>query len=97
MCIPLYPWVSLIMTYQFLALSSFSADRVEELAAKEEAEALARIKSEQAESLKAKLPDFWLPSLTPTYAGGPGSIPKELKEVKVVTSCRGGKEAHEIS
>ncbi|KAI5114933.1 hypothetical protein M0805_008894, partial [Coniferiporia weirii] len=74
---------------------SFSPTAIERLAAEAEEAALKRIKIEQAEALKAKLPDFWLPSLTPTYtSSGP---PKDLKEVKVVTTCKGGKEAHEIS
>lgn len=80
-----------------LALSSFSSERIEALAVEAEASALERIKADQAEALKAKLPDFWLPSLTPTYTGGPGGIPRDLKDVKVVTTCRGGKDVHEIS
>ena len=80
-----------------LALSSFSSERLEALAVEAEASALERIKADQAEALKAKLPDFWLPSLTPTYTGGPGGIPRDLKDVKVVTTCRGGKDVHEIS
>ena len=54
-----------------------------------------KIKLEQAEALKAKLPDFWLPSLTPTYTSK--GVPQELKDVKVVTTCKGGKDTHEIS
>ncbi|KAF6746022.1 hypothetical protein DFP72DRAFT_992912 [Ephemerocybe angulata] len=38
-------------------------------------------------------PDFWLPSLTPTYASsGP---PQSLVDIKVQTTCRGGNPAHE--
>ncbi|KAH8112919.1 hypothetical protein DFH11DRAFT_1857693 [Phellopilus nigrolimitatus] len=74
---------------------SFSPTHIDRLAAEAEAVALKRIKLEQADALKAKLPDFWLPSLTPTYTStGP---PKDLKEVKVVTTCKSGKDAHEIS
>ncbi len=74
---------------------SFSPSHVERLAQEAEEAAIKRIKLEQAESLKAKLPDFWLPSLTPTYASkGP---PKDLKDIKVSTACRGGSETHEIS
>lgn len=74
---------------------TFSPTSVERLTAEAEEAALKRIKVEQEERLKAKLPDFWLPSLTPTYtSSGP---PKDLKDVKVVTTCRGGKDAHELS
>lgn len=75
---------------------TFSSEDVERLAAEAEAAALKKIKLEQAEALKAKLPDFWLPSLTPTYTSK-GALPADLKEVKVVTTCRGGREAHEIA
>jgi nitric oxide synthase-interacting protein len=65
---------------------------VEALAREAEEAALLQIEREQAEALRAKLPDFWLPSLTPTYSSaGP---PRTLKEVKVQTSCRGGDPAH---
>ncbi|KAL5497731.1 hypothetical protein ACEPAH_2662 [Sanghuangporus vaninii] len=85
-------------TKRKLSLTSLtSPEHLESLLSAAEAEALAHIKHEQAESLKAKLPDFWLPSLTPTYTGGPGSIPQDLKDVRVVTNCRAGREAHEIS
>lgn len=74
---------------------SFSPSHVERVAQEAEEAALKRIKLEQEESLKAKLPDFWLPSLTPTYTTkGP---PKDLKDIKVSTTCRGGADAHEIS
>ncbi|EJD01934.1 uncharacterized protein FOMMEDRAFT_141151 [Fomitiporia mediterranea MF3/22] len=79
------------------ASTLFDPVQIETLATEAEVAALERIKREQAEALKAKLPDFWLPSLTPTYSSGRGSVPKDLKEVKVVSSCRGGQEAHEIS
>ena len=74
---------------------SFSPTHVDRLAAEAEEAALKKIKVEQAESLKAKLPDFWLPSLTPTYTSK--GVPQDLKDIKVVTTCKGGKDAHEIS
>lgn len=65
------------------------------MAAEAEEAALKKIKEEQAEALKHKLPDFWLPSLTPTYAST--GVPKDLTDIKVRTTCRGGREAHELS
>jgi len=57
--------------------------------------ALRQIEREQAEALRHKLPDFWLPSLTPTYtSSGP---PSSLRDVKVQTTCRGGNPAHSIA
>lgn len=54
-----------------------------------------QIEKEQALALKHKLPDFWLPSLTPTYtSSGP---PQSLLDIKVQTTCRGGNPAHELS
>ena len=66
-----------------------------ETLAREAEEAAARqIEREQADALKSKLPDFWLPSLTPTYtSGGP---PKSLADVKLQTTCRAGEPAHPI-
>ena len=54
-----------------------------------------QLEKEQAEALRAKLPDFWLPSLTPTYTSqGP---PRSLKEIKLQTTCRGGNPSHKLS
>jgi nitric oxide synthase-interacting protein len=70
----------------------FDSSIVDSLAREAEEAALRQIEREQAEALKSKLPDFWLPSLTPTYtSSGP---PRTLKEVKVQTTCRGGNPAH---
>ena len=74
---------------------SFSPSRVERLAEEAEEAALKEIKLEQAEALKAKLPDFWLPSLAPTYASK--GTPTDLKDVKITTICHGGPDAHEIA
>lgn len=46
--------------------------------------------------MKAKLPDFWLPSLTPTHDKAK-TAQLNLKDVKAVSTCKGGKDAHEIS
>lgn len=72
----------------------FDSSTVETLAREAEEVALRLIEREQAEALRSKLPDFWLPSLTPTYASnGP---PSSLKDVKVQTMCRGGEPPHPI-
>jgi len=79
---------------------SFSSSQVATLAAEAEAAALKQIEVEQALAAKAKLPDFWLPSLTPTFTGASSSsadsgIPQSLEEAEkkmesAKTMCRGG-------
>ncbi|RDB17393.1 Nitric oxide synthase-interacting [Hypsizygus marmoreus] len=74
---------------------AFDSTTVETLAQEAEEAALREIEREQAEALRNKLPDFWLPSLTPTYtSSGP---PQSLMDVKVQTTCRGGDPAHSIA
>ncbi|KAG5352456.1 hypothetical protein C0989_002166 [Termitomyces sp. Mn162] len=74
---------------------AFDSSTVENLAREAEEAALREIEREQAEALKNKLPDFWLPSLTPTYTStGP---PTSLKDVKLQTTCRGGNPSHPIA
>ena len=74
---------------------SFDSSKVESLALEAEEDALKQIEREQAETLRNKLPDFWLPSLTPTYTtSGP---PRAITDVKLQTTCRGGNPAHPIS
>ncbi|EMD36841.1 hypothetical protein CERSUDRAFT_114763 [Gelatoporia subvermispora B] len=74
---------------------NFDASTVEVLAQEAEEAALRQIEREQAEALKHKLPDFWLPSLTPTYTStGP---PTSLSHVKLQTTCRGGNPAHPLT
>lgn len=75
---------------------SFSQTTVSTLALQAEEAALKKIEVEQAEALKNKLPDFWLPSLTPTHTAGPP--PQTLEEVQAQvdtfkTVCRGGGQA----
>ena len=73
----------------------FDTDAVERLTREAEEAALRQIEREQAEALKNKLPDFWLPSLTPTYASsGP---PRSLQDVKLQTTCRGGEPTHSLA
>lgn len=74
---------------------AFDSTTVETLAREAEEAALREIEREQAEALRHKLPDFWLPSLTPTYtSSGP---PQTLLDVKLQTTCRGGNPAHPIA
>ena len=72
----------------------FDSSIVETLAREAEEAALRQIEREQAEALRNKLPDFWLPSLTPTYSST--GAPQSLKDVKVQTTCRGGDPPHPI-
>ncbi|KAK2460820.1 hypothetical protein APHAL10511_007290 [Amanita phalloides] len=73
----------------------FDTSAVESVAKEAEEAALREIEKEQAEALKHKLPDFWLPSLTPTYqSSGP---PQSLDDVKVQTTCRGGNPPHPLA
>ncbi|KAI0649757.1 hypothetical protein C8Q79DRAFT_900609 [Trametes meyenii] len=73
----------------------FDASAVESLTREAEEAALRQIEREQAEALKSKLPDFWLPSLTPTYTSqGP---PTSLADVKLQTTCHGGNPAHPLA
>ncbi|KXN87901.1 Nitric oxide synthase-interacting protein [Leucoagaricus sp. SymC.cos] len=73
----------------------FDTSVVEGLQREAEEAAMRKIEKEQAEVLKSKLPDFWLPSLTPTYTStGP---PTSLGQVKIQTMCRGGNPAHALS
>ncbi|KAH7883027.1 hypothetical protein F5I97DRAFT_1815380 [Phlebopus sp. FC_14] len=73
----------------------FDSSTVESLTREAEEAALRQIEREQAEALRHKLPDFWLPSLTPTYTSN--GQPSSLKDVKVQTMCRGGDPPHAIS
>ncbi|KAJ3979913.1 hypothetical protein F5890DRAFT_1420605 [Lentinula detonsa] len=77
---------------------NFSSSNVESLALEAEEAALRQIEVEQREALKAKLPDFWLPSLTPTYTGkGDLESVKSLEDVKLQTTCRGGNPRHSLN
>ncbi|KAJ3996484.1 hypothetical protein F5050DRAFT_1799584 [Lentinula boryana] len=77
---------------------NFSSSNVESLALEAEEAALRQIEVEQREALKAKLPDFWLPSLTPTYTGkGDLESVKSLEDVKLQTTCKGGNPKHSLN
>ncbi|EIW79613.1 hypothetical protein CONPUDRAFT_125977 [Coniophora puteana RWD-64-598 SS2] len=73
----------------------FGTSTVETLTREAEEAALRQIEKEQAEALKHKLPDFWLPSLTPTYSSN--GAPSSLKDVKLQTTCRGGNPPHPLA
>ncbi|KAH9993328.1 hypothetical protein BJV74DRAFT_833540 [Russula compacta] len=74
---------------------AFDSTAAENLAQEAEEVALRQIEREQAAALRSKLPDFWLPSLTPTYtSSGP---PSSLADVKLQTTCRGGNPPHPIA
>lgn len=74
---------------------AFDSSTVESLALEAEEAALRQIEREQAEALRDKLPDFWLPSLTPTYSSK--GEPRSLGDVKLQTTCRGGTPTHPIA
>ncbi|KIY67219.1 hypothetical protein CYLTODRAFT_397456 [Cylindrobasidium torrendii FP15055 ss-10] len=74
---------------------SFDQSKAETLAQEAEEDALRQIEREQAEALRNKLPDFWLPSLTPTYSTA--GAPRSLSDVKLQTTCRGGNPAHPLT
>ncbi|THH32844.1 hypothetical protein EUX98_g1360 [Antrodiella citrinella] len=74
---------------------AFDSTTAETLAREAEETALREIEREQAEALKHKLPDFWLPSLTPTYTtSGP---PTSLSDVKLQTTCRASRPSHALT
>ncbi|KAF7312195.1 RING-type domain-containing protein [Mycena indigotica] len=86
----------------FSTAFEFSSAHVSDLVAKAEEAAARLIAKEKAEAAKAVLPDFWLPSLTPTFGGiaqrdiqaAGGAQSKELKPGVV---CRGGGERHSLA
>ena len=73
---------------------NFDTSAVERLSREAEEAALRQIERQQAEALKSKSPEFWLPSLTPTYTSG--SPPTSLSDMKLHTTCHGGNPAHPI-
>ncbi|KAM0751891.1 hypothetical protein T439DRAFT_325087 [Meredithblackwellia eburnea MCA 4105] len=64
---------------------------VERIVKDGEEEALRKIKKEQEEERKAKLPNFWLPSLTPN------AEKEHSKEIKLQTLCLVDEPAHPLS
>ena len=68
----------------------FDQDKADRLALEAEEAALKQIEVEQAEARRAKLPDFWLPSLTPVALPGP------LKDIKLQCLCHQSHPSHPI-
>ncbi|CAK5268773.1 unnamed protein product [Mycena citricolor] len=78
----------------------FNDSRVSKIVAEAEEAAAREIVKERAEATKGVLPDFWLPSLTPTFGGV--TVSETLaaggtSEVKTGAMCRGGGERHSLS
>ncbi|KAF8317897.1 hypothetical protein DL93DRAFT_479799 [Clavulina sp. PMI_390] len=69
----------------------FDQEAVDKAADEAEAAALRQIEVEQAEARRDKLPDFWLPSLTPTAVPGP------LKDIKLQCLCHQSTPSHPMS
>ncbi|KZP01890.1 hypothetical protein CALVIDRAFT_474606 [Calocera viscosa TUFC12733] len=65
-----------------------------QMAADAEAAALQAIEREQAEARRAKLPDFWLPSLTPD---APVGLSLREKDGKLETVCRASEPKHRMT
>ncbi|KAF7316958.1 RING-type domain-containing protein [Mycena chlorophos] len=86
----------------FSSAFEFSSSHVTDLVAKAEEAAARLIAKEKAEAAKAVLPDFWLPTLTPTFDGvaqrdilaaGGG----QSKEIKPGAVCRGAGDRHSFA
>ncbi|KAG8902816.1 hypothetical protein FRB99_004083 [Tulasnella sp. 403] len=69
----------------------FDQDEVDVLTREAEEAALRQIEKEQAEARRAKLPAFWLPSLTPEAVVGP------LKDIKLQTLCHASSPSHTLT
>lgn len=65
-------------------------EEIAKLASEHEEKAMQQLEKERAEKMKAKLPNFWLPSLTPEAA------PSKLSDVKLQSLCHAGTPAHPI-
>ncbi|RIB11467.1 hypothetical protein C2G38_2020319 [Gigaspora rosea] len=63
-------------------------DEVEAIAIREQQDAMKRLEDEQAAASKPKLPNFWLPSLTPS------ADPDKIKSVKLQTMCTASDPEH---
>ncbi|KAF7375064.1 RING-type domain-containing protein [Mycena sanguinolenta] len=86
----------------FSTAFEFSPSHVSDLVAQAEEAAARAIAKEQAEAAKGALPDFWLPSLTPTYGGVAqrdvlAAGGKSSAELKPTPLCRGGGERHSFA
>ncbi|KAJ7158943.1 hypothetical protein C8R46DRAFT_906761 [Mycena filopes] len=79
----------------------FSPSHVSDLVAQAEDAAARAIAKEQAEAAKGVLPDFWLPSLTPTFGGVAArdvlAAGGKSSELKIGAMCRGGGDRHSFA
>ncbi|KAJ7494565.1 hypothetical protein B0H11DRAFT_2002392 [Mycena galericulata] len=84
----------------FSTAFEFSPSHVSDLVAQAEEAAARAIAKEQAEAAKGVLPDFWLPSLTPTYGGVAArdvAAAGGKSEFKPGAVCRGGGDRHSFA
>ncbi|KAJ7178646.1 hypothetical protein C8R43DRAFT_468110 [Mycena crocata] len=85
----------------FSTAFSFSPSHVSDLVAQAEDAAARAIAKEQAEAAKGVLPDFWLPSLTPTFGGvsarDVAAAGGKSSEFKPGAVCRGGGDRHSFA
>ncbi|BGP25951.1 zinc finger protein, nitric oxide synthase-interacting protein [Rhodotorula toruloides] len=66
-------------------------DEIDRLTKEATDEALSRTAREMADARRAKLPNFWLPSLTPT------ATPESVIDAKLQTLCHASKPPHPVS
>ncbi|BGP09537.1 hypothetical protein JCM10049v2_005410 [Rhodotorula toruloides] len=66
-------------------------DEIDRLTKEATDEALNRTAREMADARRAKLPNFWLPSLTPT------ATPESIIDTKLQTLCHASKSPHPVS
>ncbi|KAJ7475653.1 hypothetical protein FB451DRAFT_1244150 [Mycena latifolia] len=85
----------------FSTAFAFSPSHVSDLVAQAEEAAARLIAKEQAEAAKGALPDFWLPSLTPTFGGVAErdvlAAGGKSGQVKMGPVCRGGGDRHSFA
>ncbi|KAJ6627917.1 hypothetical protein B0H10DRAFT_1778997 [Mycena sp. CBHHK59/15] len=85
----------------FSTAFTFSPSHVSELVAQAEEAAARDIAKEQTEARKGVLPDFWLPSLTPTFEGVAArdvlAAGGKSGEIKIGAVCRGGGDRHSFA
>ncbi|KAJ6544853.1 hypothetical protein DFH09DRAFT_663844 [Mycena vulgaris] len=85
----------------FSTAFAFSPSHVSDLVAQAEEAAARVIAKEQAEAAKGVLPDFWLPSLTPTFGGVAArdvlAAGGKSTQIKLGPVCRGGGDRHSFA
>ncbi|KAJ7104309.1 hypothetical protein B0H15DRAFT_809424 [Mycena belliarum] len=85
----------------FSTAFEFSPSHVSDLVAQAEEAAARIISKEKAEAAKGVLPDFWLPSLTPTFGGVAArdvqAAGGKSGQIKMGPVCRGGGDRHSFA